>query len=358
MSRRHPMSGVVRQRIDELLAVASAPEAEVLTVWSALEDAHVLSQQWAWTHVQVHWAMLRQAWRSRDRREALGQVSRMLLAAPGSLTGRYPQGNTGRARISAFEPMPIRNELADLLDVEPPELDGGADGSRVLDSDGARRLYDRIAPRYDLAASPFRLIRARRLAAQAIEELHLRPGDTVVDLGTGTGWNLLRLADRVGPTGTVIGVDISPGMLDQAQQQVGERKNVVLVEADIASYEPPPDTAAVISTFAIEMRPDFDALIERLASQIRPGGRIAVTGLRHAERWPTWLSDVGSRAMRFFGVNDGYRNHRPWEPVQRHTIDVTYVESHGGVVYLAAGSTSPVSAAAGSERLQSVDGSA
>ncbi|MEL6893036.1 MAG: class I SAM-dependent methyltransferase [Actinomycetota bacterium] len=212
-------------------------------------------------------------------------------------------------------------------------------GDGVLDSDGARRLYDRIAARYDLATAPFRLLRGRRLAERAIDELHLEAGDTVVDLGTGTGWNLPRLADRVGPTGTVIGVDISPRMLDQARERIGDRRNIELVEADIASYEPDRDTAAVISTFAIEMRPDYEAIIERLATSIRPGGRIAVTGLRHADRWPGWLADAGSRAMRFFGVNDSYRSHRPWEAIERHTTNVTYTDSHAGVIYLAAGTT-------------------
>jgi demethylmenaquinone methyltransferase/2-methoxy-6-polyprenyl-1,4-benzoquinol methylase len=213
------------------------------------------------------------------------------------------------------------------------------DSDGVLDSDGVKRLYDRIAARYNLTTFPFRLLRGRRLAEHAIDELHLRRGDTVVDLGTGTGWNLSRLADRVGATGTVIGIDISPRMLDQARQNIRDRANIELVEADIATYQPPCNTAAVISTFAIEMRPDYDSIIERLATTIRPGGRIAVTGLRHADHWPGWLADAGARTMQFFGVNDSYRQHRPWEAVEQHTIDTTYADSHAGVIYLAAGTT-------------------
>lgn len=346
VSRRRPMPDEIRTRLDGLVASAtSSRPADARAAWAALEDAHVLSQPWAWPHVRVHWAMLKLAWRTTDRRELAGQLSRMLLAAPGSWTGKYPTGNTGRARVSAFEPMPIRADLADLLAVDPPADDARSDSAGVLDSDGVRRLYDRIASRYDLAASPFRLIRGRRLAEQAIDELHLGPGDTVVDLGTGTGWNLLRLADRVGPTGTVIGVDISARMLDQARQNIGDRAIVELVEADIATYRPPPDTDAVISTFAIEMRPDHETIIERFATEIRPGGRIAITGLRHADHWPTWLSNAGARAMRFFGANDSYRSHRPWEAIQRHTTNTTYADSHAGVIYLAAGTTPDASAA-------------
>jgi hypothetical protein len=51
------------------------------------------------------------ALRRRDVHEVLGQVFRLLVAAPGSLTGRYPVGNTGGANVSAFEPMPIPDDL-------------------------------------------------------------------------------------------------------------------------------------------------------------------------------------------------------------------------------------------------------
>ena len=346
VTRRRSMPDKVQVHIDELLTAASDQTGEdTAAAWTALEDAHVLSQPWARTHTRVHWAMLTLARRSNDRSEALGQLSRLLLAAPGSVSGRYPAGNTGRAGVSAFKPMPIRDDLNTLLAPEHPDATTG-----VLDSEGAKRLYDGIAPLYDLAAAPFRLLRGRRLAEQAIDELHLQPGDTVVDLGTGTGWNLPRLAERVGPTGQVIGVDISPGMLEQARHNIGDIANVQLVEGDIATFQPPADTAAVISTFAIEMRPDYDAIIERLAASIRPGGRIAVTGLRHADHWPRWVSDSGSRIMRFFGVNDDYRSHRPWQAIEEHTSDPVYSESHAGVVYLAVGST-PISVVSEAENV-------
>ncbi|HEV3401169.1 MAG TPA: DUF3703 domain-containing protein [Acidimicrobiales bacterium] len=45
-----------------------------------------------------------------------GQVLRLVLAGPGSLTGRYPLGNTGGANVSAFAPMPIPDDLRDLLE--------------------------------------------------------------------------------------------------------------------------------------------------------------------------------------------------------------------------------------------------
>ncbi|MFV2179738.1 DUF3703 domain-containing protein [Actinomadura sp. LOL_016] len=83
--------------------------------WRHLERAHILSQPWPWPHTRNHIAMLALALAQRDRREALGQVVRIVVAAPGSALGRYPQGNTGRTRVSLTQPMPVPGDLAALL---------------------------------------------------------------------------------------------------------------------------------------------------------------------------------------------------------------------------------------------------
>lgn len=92
--------------------------------WPHLERAHIVCQTWAWPHTRVHATMLRVAVRHRDRREAVGQIVRLLVAGPGSLTGRYPTGNTGRATMGLTETAPIPSELAELLKqrvgAEPP----------------------------------------------------------------------------------------------------------------------------------------------------------------------------------------------------------------------------------------------
>ena len=84
--------------------------------WALLEDAHVLSQPWALLHVRVHGSMFVTAMLQRDVREVRGQLSRIAVAGPGSLSGRYPTGNTGRARVPATQPMPIRSDLAMMLE--------------------------------------------------------------------------------------------------------------------------------------------------------------------------------------------------------------------------------------------------
>ncbi|MFF3668972.1 DUF3703 domain-containing protein [Microtetraspora malaysiensis] len=83
--------------------------------WRHLERAHILSQPWPWPHTANHLAMFALAVRRRDRREALGQVVRIIVAAPGSALGRYPEGNTGRAGVGLTQPMSMPVDLAALL---------------------------------------------------------------------------------------------------------------------------------------------------------------------------------------------------------------------------------------------------
>ena len=119
----------MRAQIDELIGTSRQAGAtgDRLAAWRKLEDAHVLSQPWIRPHVRVHAHMLALSLRDRDAREFAGQVSRLLLAGPGSATGRYPLGNSGRSRVSAFKPMPIRDDLAELL-AEVRAVDGNVEG--------------------------------------------------------------------------------------------------------------------------------------------------------------------------------------------------------------------------------------
>ncbi len=111
------MTDDARRRFDEDLEAArrATGRKNLAEAWAYLEEAHVLSQPWAWPHVRVHWLMFVLAVRARDTREAVGQVVRALVAAPGSLAGRYPRGNTGRASVGLTTPMPIPNDLVALL---------------------------------------------------------------------------------------------------------------------------------------------------------------------------------------------------------------------------------------------------
>jgi len=77
------------------------------SAWRNLEIAHIVSQPYFSLHLAVHWSMLCFAVRLRDSGEIFGQIFRLVLVPLGSITGRLPIGNTGRANVSAFRTMPI-----------------------------------------------------------------------------------------------------------------------------------------------------------------------------------------------------------------------------------------------------------
>jgi len=83
--------------------------------WLYLEAAHVVGQRRLKPHLQTHAHMLALTWRSHDWPEAAGQVLRLALVPLGHLSGRLPLGNPGRSTVSAFAPLPVRPELADLI---------------------------------------------------------------------------------------------------------------------------------------------------------------------------------------------------------------------------------------------------
>jgi hypothetical protein len=97
-------------------ARAARSRGDLAGEWSHLERAHILSQPLVLPHIRTHLAMVSCGFRRHDRREVAGQLLRLLLAGPGSITGRYPVGNTGGADVSPFLPMPIPEDLRAVLE--------------------------------------------------------------------------------------------------------------------------------------------------------------------------------------------------------------------------------------------------
>jgi len=115
-------TGLRRAWADERAAAAKArTDGDSASEWTHLERAHILSQPMAGPHVRTHVDMLGYGIRHRDGREILGQMFRMLVAAPGSWTGKYPVGNTGAASVSAFAPMTVPEDLRTLLEAQDKE---------------------------------------------------------------------------------------------------------------------------------------------------------------------------------------------------------------------------------------------
>jgi ubiquinone/menaquinone biosynthesis C-methylase UbiE len=107
----------------------------------------------------------------------------------------------------------------------------------------------------------------------------LEAGEHVLDLGSGAGTDSLVAAQMVGPTGRVVGIDMTPEMLAKARRAADElgAGNVEFLEAE-AERLPFEDASfdVVISNGVIDLIPDKDAVFAELFRVLRPGGRIQV----------------------------------------------------------------------------------
>jgi arsenite methyltransferase len=133
----------------------------------------------------------------------------------------------------------------------------------------------------------------------------LKPGETVVDLGSGGGLDVFLAAAKVGPTGKAIGIDMTPEMLALAQKNAAKagHTNVEFHEASIDKLPlPAASVDCVISNCVINLAADKQAVFREIARVLKPGGRLAVSDIALKKPLPP---EVGSDLMAYVGCIAG-----------------------------------------------------
>jgi demethylmenaquinone methyltransferase/2-methoxy-6-polyprenyl-1,4-benzoquinol methylase len=204
------------------------------------------------------------------------------------------------------------------------------------DSAAISQRYDRLA-RF-ITIFEWLLWMPSSFRALATKRLELKPGDCVLEIGCGTGRNLSYLQDAVGPSGRVVGVDLSAGMLEHSRALCARRQwdNVELLQCDAAEYSASEPLDAVLFGLSYNTMPHHLAVLRNAWRQLRPGGRLVIMdaklppgrGGRLVLPFSVWL-------MKRTLLGNPYI--RPWEDLARLTDTFEMHELMFGSYYVCRG---------------------
>jgi ubiquinone/menaquinone biosynthesis C-methylase UbiE len=141
--------------------------------------------------------------------------------------------------------------------------------------------YRRHAAGYDASAA-----RTEPLRRRAVGKLALAAGDTVLDVGCGTGLSFDLLQAGIGPRGRLVGIEQSPEMIAIARRRVAEHgwTNVILIEAPLEDVEVPGPVTALLFNFVHDVLQSPPAL-SRIFAAAAPAARVACQGMKLFPWW-------------------------------------------------------------------------
>ncbi len=212
------------------------------------------------------------------------------------------------------------------------------DGDR-LSRGSIEKRYRALAGDYDWWTAAGRFYRN-----ETVRRLRLAAGDSVLDVGCGTGLNFAALEDLVRAQGEIVGIDISPEMLGRAQARIEQRRwrNIRLIQAAAEDFtiRSPVDGALLCGVNDVLRSP---VALANVIDQVRPGGQIVAGGPKWVPWWQprslvvnftVWLIN-----QPYVTTFDGFA--RPWAHLAELLGRVELEEVFAGGGFIATGTVPP-----------------
>jgi ubiquinone/menaquinone biosynthesis C-methylase UbiE len=212
---------------------------------------------------------------------------------------------------------------------ESPEFAAAADPSPPA---ACQPAYTEHARSYDRQTGRFGLYRQA-----VVEALPVRRGQVVLDVGSGTGLCSGLLRDKVGPKGSVVGIEASPDMATVAREHIAAEgwRNVTVVQspAEDAKIAVTADAALFCAVHDILQSPDA---LRNVIRQLRPGAQVAAGGGMWAARWMMGVN-LQARMMHAPYVRNFEGFGRPWSHLEQLIEDVHVRKVTFGTGYIMTG---------------------
>lgn len=158
--------------------------------------------------------------------------------------------------------------------------------------------YKRVASIYDVTR--LFVLFDRKIV---IDLLALQPGDSVLEIGTGTGSYLPQICRTVGPSGHITGLDFSPEMLAVAEKRIRRQglRNIEPIQANAENYTLKRKFQAVLFSYSLAMRQRQNQALSVAISHLAPGGKFGIIDFGNFNRW-SMLSSLSKKWLAKHGV--------------------------------------------------------